>query len=200
MESSKLEFKSKIVKFSLGGKATQQEEEHITPTDIKLPDDSPARTKILRSEGKKWYLTVVYHEKTEQPFALFCRTNNREKTVQTSDAVDRLLQLARDKGILEEHVATTEEKSKHDPNVDKLTRVISLLLRHGVLVKNIVAELNKMEDVFVGSFLFQIRKFLSQYIKDGESVDGEACVECGGKLIYTEGCMRCLDCGASKCG
>jgi hypothetical protein len=199
MESSKVVFDSKIVQYKLESTEEPVTEE-VVVTDIKLPDDSPARMKTLRAEGKKWYLTVVYHDNTEKPFALFCRTNSREKSVQTSDAVERLLQLAQDKGILKDHIDSTVDKISHESNVDKLTRVISLLLRHGVAIKNIVGCLEKMEDVFVGSFLFQIRKFLSQYIQDGEEVEGESCTECGGKVVYSEGCMKCLDCGSSKCG
>lgn len=196
MGSSKIKINNKIVKFEL----VDKDEEVVVATDIKLPDDSPARMKTLHAEGKKWYVSVVYHEGTEQPFAIFCRTNHREKSVQTSDAVERLLNLAESKGILQEHIESTKHKISHENNVDKLTRAIGLLLRHGVRVKSIVTELNKMEDVFVGSFLFQIRKFLSQYIKDGETVEGETCQQCGSAIIYSEGCMKCIGCGDSKCG
>lgn len=195
---------SKIVSYRVikgEGASAPSLDEVVIPTDIRLPDDSPARMKVLKAEGKKWYLTVVYHKDTEQPFALFCRTNSHEKSASTSDAVERLLSLARKKGIAEEHVASTEQKTAHDNNVDKLTRVISLLLRHGVLIRNIVAELNQMDGVFVGSFLFQVRKFLSQYVKDGEKVDGAACAECGSTaIVFSEGCQKCLSCGSSKCG
>ena len=29
--------------------------------------------------------------------------------------------------------------------------------------------------------------------------DAEICPECGGVMVYTEGCMICRDCGYSKC-
>lgn len=173
--------------------------ETVISENVVLPDDSPARMKTLRAEGRKWYLTVVYHEVSKHPFALFCHTNHNEKSAQTSDAVERLLSLARTKGILEEFVSSVEDKVKNDSNPSKVTRSISLLLRHGVAIKNIVGELDKMQDVFVGSFLFQIKKFLSNYIHDGEEAEG-GCSECGGVLIYSEGCMACKDCGSSKCG
>lgn len=194
-----IEITKKIKSVSLGEKEITSEE-NILPENVVLPDDAPARMKILHAEGKKWYLTVVYHANTEQPFALFCHTNNREKTAQTSDAIDRLLDLGLLKGISERFIEQTKAKCEHDANTGKLTRVISLLLRHGVLIKNIVAELDKIEDVYVGSFLFQVKKFLSNYIRDGEKVEGEGCSECGGHLIYSEGCFKCKDCGHSKCG
>jgi len=187
----------KIIKYEI----VDQNGEKVLVTDVKLPDDVPARMKTLRAEGKKWYLTVAYHPDSEEPFALFCSTNHYEKSAQTSDAVDRLIALARKKGILEDHVIDLLTKVEHDNNVSKLTRTISLLLRHRVSIKNIVAELNKMEDVFVGSFLFQIKKFLSQYIKEGEKAEGVKCEACGSSnVVFSEGCFMCKDCNSTKCG
>lgn len=192
----------KIVSVRLGDKAEKKEEfDCVLATDVQLPVDAKARVKTLKAEGKKWYMTVAYHPDSELPFALFCHTNHKEKTAQTSDAVERLTSLARKAGILEEHVANLEQKMVSDNNVSKLTRVISLLLRHRVKIKDIVFALDQMEDIFVGSFLFQLKKFLSAYIKDGEKVEGGKCLDCGSEnLQYSEGCMVCMDCGSSKCG
>ena len=203
MESSKpIIIDQKIVGVSLYKESpTTDVEERVTVTDVKLPSDAPARMKTLRAENKKWYLTIVFRDtEATQPFALFCQTNSLEKSAQTSDALERLLALARTKGILEQHIQSTADKCANSSNTSKLTRAVSLLLRHGVLIKNIVAELDKMQDVMVGSFLFQIKKFLSQYIQDGEVVDSETCSTCGGTLVFSEGCMMCRDCGNSKCG
>lgn len=192
----------KIVSVRLGDKAEKKEEfDCVLATDVQLPVDAKARVKTLKAEGKKWYMTVAYHPDSELPFALFCHTNHKEKTAQTSDAVERLTALARKAGILEEHVANLEQKMVSDNNVSKLTRVISLLLRHRVKIKDIVFALDQMEDIFVGSFLFQLKKFLSAYIKDGEKVEGGKCLDCGSEnLQYSEGCMVCMDCGGSRCG
>lgn len=192
-----LEINNKIISYRVLSEASTNEE--IITEDIKLPDDAPARMKILHSEGKKWYLTIVYHPKTENPFALFVHTNAKEKSVTTNNAVDLLLKLARRKKIKKKYINDLVDKCKLENNVGKLTRTISLLLRHGVLIKNIVATLDKVDDVFVGSFLFQIKKFLSQYIKDGEEVEDDSCTECGGVLVYSEGCLMCTSCGSSKC-
>jgi ribonucleoside-diphosphate reductase alpha chain len=174
------------------------EEDEIILQDVKLPDSSEAVVKVLRAENRKWYLTVVTQDK--KPFALFVRTNHAEKNVTTSDALDKLFALAVHKGIPEEYIKSTREKCSPDSNSDKIARAISLLLRHGVKVVNIVSELDKVDEVFVGSFLFQIKKFLSSYIKDGEKVKG-ICSNCKStKLIYSEGCSKCQDCGSSKCG
>src|SRR5690606_15489279 len=108
---------------------------------------------------------------SEKPIALFCSTNHREKTATTSDAVDKLITLAERKGILAEHIEQLKVKIEADNNVSKLTRVISLLLRHNVSMVHIVNTLDQVEEMYVGSFLFQIKKFLAAYIKNGEAVE-----------------------------
>ena len=120
----------------------------------------------------------------------------------THDAVEHLIKLARDKGIPEQWILDTEEKIKSDNNATKIARCISLNLRHGVLIKNVVNALDSVQNVFVGSFLFQIKKVLSKWIKDGEKVNNGACPECNAEdsFIYSEGCIKCKDCGYSKCG
>lgn len=198
-DGSNMKIDKKIISVGLGN-AKVQEKEVIIPENVVLPDDAPARMKTLRAEGRKWYLTVVYHPNTERPFALFCHTNNHEKSAQTSDAIERLLKLARKKGIAERFVSSVEDKAKPESNTSKLTRTISLLLRHGVLISNIVAELENVEEIYVGSFLFQIKKFLSNYILDGTIAVGNNCPECDTALVYSEGCFKCPACGHSKCG
>jgi len=177
--------------------------ENIIVTDVKIPDDAPARMKVLKAEKRKWYLTVVYwpDEKEQQPFALFCTTNHQDKSVQTEQAVEILFELAKKKGILQEHIDNLKQKLDGVSNVEKLTRCISLLLRHKVQIINIVTALDRMESIRIGTFLFQIKKFLSQYIKDGMKVEGAKCSNCGStNVVYSEGCSSCRDCGSSKCG
>lgn len=199
MASSSITITQPIISVRLN-KPLTFEPERVLVTDVSLPTDAPARVKTLRSEGRKWYLTVAYHPNTEQPFALFCHTNHAEKSVLTNDAIDRLIDLATAKGILEEHITSVIEKCKAEPNVGKLTRTISLLLRHNVSISSIVQCLDTVPGITVGSFIFQVKKFLSQYIRNGEVVESESCPACGGTLVYSEGCMSCRDCGASKCG
>jgi len=181
-------------------KNAEASDEEIILQDVKLPASSPAIVKKIKSEGKKWYITVILNEEQNRPFALFVQTNAVEKNVTTVGAVDKLIELARTKGIPERHVLDVEEKMAGEANAIKIARVISLLLRHGVLIKNIVRILETL-DVPIGSFIFQIKKFLSQYIKDGEKVVGMVCESCGShNVVYSEGCFKCSDCGNSKCG
>ena len=183
-------------------KNADNSDEEIIKEDVKLPDSAQAVMKTLRAEGRKWYLTVVYHEDNpNRPFALFVKTNSHEKTIVSDEAVDLLMGLAKKKRIPKRHRDDVESKLVADTNSNKVARLISFLLRHGVLIKNIVAVLDKVESAYVGTFVFQIKKFLSSYIKDGEKVEDEKCQECGAAtVVFSEGCKKCISCGSSKCG
>lgn len=176
-------------------------DEEVILDTVKMAESSEATVKTLKAEGRKWYMTVVWNESKSRPFALFVQTNHHEKTVTTHDAVELLLSLAVDKGIPAQFVSDVTKKIEGDSNATKIARVLSLLLRHGVAIKNIVATLDKVDNVFVGSFLFQIKKYLSTFIKDGAKVEGEKCQDCGSDaVVYQEGCKVCKTCGSSKCG
>lgn len=176
-------------------------DEEIILDNVKMANSTEATMKVLKADGKKWYLTLVWDASKTRPFALFVHTNHHEKNVTTHDGIDRLLELAEEKNIPKCFIDSVKEKIDNDNNATKITRVISLLLRHGVAIKNIVKSLHKVENVYVGSFLFQITKYLSTFIKDGEKVVDETCLECGATtIVYQEGCKKCLSCGSSKCG
>ena len=86
----------------------------------------------------------------------------------------------------------------NSPNAS-LARFISMALRHGTPLQFIVDQLVKdtnFQDCERG-----IARVLKKYIQDGERViTGENnCRECGGSLVYRDGCISCPDCGYSKC-
>jgi ribonucleoside-diphosphate reductase alpha chain len=85
------------------------------------------------------------------------------------------------------------------PAEQMLFRMVSLNLRHGVPMRFIVEQLQKSaEDVT--SISAAAARTLKRYIKDGETVSGATCPNCGSKdLIYEQGCYSCPNCGNSKC-
>lgn len=181
--------------------AKDEVEEEIIKEDVQLPESAPSTMKTLKAEGKKWYLSVVYHENNKRPFALFVQTNDYEKNVVATEAVEVLIALARKKKIPKRHIDSVIEKIEKDNNVNKTARLLSFLLRHGVLIKNIVAALDKVESAYVGTFVFAVKKFLSTYVKDGEPVEDAKCSNCGSTtIVFQEGCSVCKSCGSSKCG
>lgn len=187
----------------LSAVASKDVDEEVILTDIQMPDSSLAEVKVLRDyEGgssRKWYVTLTLND-NKAPIALFVQTNAMEKSVTTNDAVEKLIALARIKGIPEKFVQGTIDKSLNDNNSTKIARTIGLLLRHGVHIKNVVAEIDKVEGVTFSSFLFHIKKLLCGFVNDGTKIEGIKCSECSGQLIYESGCQRCVNCSNSKCG
>jgi len=88
-----------------------------------------------------------------------------------------------------------------NPEHGALTRLISLSMRHGAPIQFVVEQLKKDKRSDLQSFSGVIARVLKGYIKDGTTVTGEpTCPECGGKLVYQQGCVACVSCPWSKCG
>lgn len=75
------------------------------------------------------------------------------------------------------------------------TRNFSAMLRHRMDPKFIVDLISRYASI--SSFHKVIGKVLKTYIEDPAEGD---CPDCGGKMIMTEGCMKCPDCGYAHCG
>lgn len=176
-----------------------QEEGDVIFDNVKLPSEYPAKGYILKSEGKKWYVHVAFKDKAcTKPFAIFVNTNNKEDNVLTFNALERLEEVALSKKIKKEFIEETTRKYAYQKNPVKICRMLGLLLRHNVDVFTIVKSLYTLEAT-VGTFVFHITKFLSQFVGEHE-VTGMVCPECGEKSIrFYEGCFSC-PCGYSRCG
>jgi len=185
---------------------TIEGEEEIILDDVKLPESSPAEIKILRAEGKKYYVTTSFFPETNRPFAMFVKSNYIEKSVVADEAVELLIELAESKGIPSAYIQDQVKKMVNDNNINKVARAISLCLRHGVLIRNIVLTLEKSETAVIGSFTHAIKRHLLNYVKDGETVEvgdvmkdtlcGEAC---SGIMKFEAGCAVCTTCGLGAC-
>jgi ribonucleoside-diphosphate reductase alpha chain len=75
------------------------------------------------------------------------------------------------------------------------TRQVSLCLRHGVPIQYLCEQIAKSEDF--SSFLRVITRILKKYIQD-DTTSGDKC-DCGGKMVYVQGCCTCTQCGRSAC-
>lgn len=87
----------------------------------------------------------------------------------------------------------------NNPESAWATRMISMSLRHGVEIDFVVEQLNK--DGGIADANKVLARILKKYIPDGAKVRSNVkCPQCNGtNLAYTEGCLRCNDCGFSKC-
>jgi ribonucleotide reductase alpha subunit len=89
----------------------------------------------------------------------------------------------------------------NNPTYQVHTRMVSLALRHGTKPSFLVEQLQKDPDNDLTSFSKVLARVLKKYVADGTKVSGSsACQDCGGELVYQEGCVICASCGWSKCG
>lgn len=168
--------------------------------------DAPKRPQSLDCDihytrvGSNSYAVVVGTLEGE-PYEIFVVNSNKlinEKDRPKSGKIKRhkrgVYELLSPEGeTLDENIAETVSD-----NEEAIARLISSNLRHGCDIKFLTHQLEKTHgDLF--SFSKAIARVLKKYIKDGESVTGEECKECGGKLIRQSGCIQCSNCGWSKC-
>lgn len=83
-------------------------------------------------------------------------------------------------------------------------KLISGVLRHGMPlphVVNLIENLNLYSES-INTWKTGVERALKKYIPDGTKAVDHKCNECGSPdgLIYEEGCIKCKNCGSSKCG
>lgn len=176
----------------------EHEDGQVRTDDVSLPSEYPMKGYKIRSEGKKWYIHVAFKDKKcKKPFALFATTNNREREVDAYNTIEKLTYLAEKSGINKDLIELNAQKSSVQTNVNKVCRMIGLLLRHNVSIVEIVKTLDNVE-VPVSSFIFRIKKFLLGFVDEIEP-NGLKCPECQAPIKYENGCQSCTECFWSKC-
>lgn len=105
------------------------------------------------------------------------------------------------KGSEDQLVVKNIVETFENPNHGVLGRLISLSLRHGTKPAYLSEQLLKDTDFDFQSYSKCMGRVLKKYIVNGERPEnGKDCKECGGGLVYEEGCVLCRSCGFSKCG
>ncbi len=85
-----------------------------------------------------------------------------------------------------------------DPAWNTVCRQLSLSMRYGIPLKEIIKQLEKSV-VVINDTASHLSRILKMYQVDKGTYEGAKCPECQGTLIYTEGCEKCSSCGYSKC-
>ena len=165
--------------------------------DFKFPDEGTGRYKVIRSEGRKWYVTLPIDQETKLPMGLLVTTNATETNIITEEVLECLIKLAK-KHIKNGHLDKLMNNSHKQANVVKIARVIGLLLRHRIQIIHIIKAIEEINPP-IYSFIYQIKKLLGEYLPEG-TLTGEKCSECGTLLIFESGCSICKECGNTKCG
>ncbi|MCA0933111.1 adenosylcobalamin-dependent ribonucleoside-diphosphate reductase [Lutimonas saemankumensis] len=83
-------------------------------------------------------------------------------------------------------------------------KLISGILRHKMpmpYVVDLIQNLNMYDD-HINTWKNGVARALKRYVKDGTAAVDKKCGECGDPegIIYSEGCLKCVSCGHSKCG
>jgi len=83
-------------------------------------------------------------------------------------------------------------------------KLISGVLRHGMpmaYVVDLIQHLNLYDD-HINTWKNGVSRALKRFVPEGTEAADKKCPECGDPegLIYSEGCLKCVSCGHSKCG
>lgn len=170
-----------------------------------IPNNAPKRPKTLpcdiyhvTANGEQYIVIVGILE--GDPYEVFAFKPKsihipvRIKTGQLTKAKQGVYNLECD-GFVIDDLGSHFDADEHEV----ITRCVSGLLRHGMGLKYLVDTLNKSEGTIV-SFGKSIARTLKRYLPDNEK-SSEECPSCGQKsLVFQEGCLRCTNCGNSKCG
>ncbi len=83
-------------------------------------------------------------------------------------------------------------------------KLISGILRHGMpmpYVVDLIQNLNMYDD-HINTWKNGVARALKRFVPDGVAAADRKCPECDDPegLIYSEGCLKCISCGHSKCG
>ncbi|MEN8186797.1 MAG: adenosylcobalamin-dependent ribonucleoside-diphosphate reductase [Bacteroidota bacterium] len=83
-------------------------------------------------------------------------------------------------------------------------KLISGVLRHGMpmaYVVDLIQNLNLYDD-HINTWKNGVCRALKRFVPEGSEAADKKCPECGDPegLIYSEGCLKCVSCGHSKCG
>ena len=87
------------------------------------------------------------------------------------------------------------------PEYWNYAKLISGMLRHGMPIQYAIKTISSLteERESINSWKNGVSRALKRFVKDGTDA-GATCESCGGKLVYQEGCLICVSCGASRCG
>ena len=90
---------------------------------------------------------------------------------------------------------------KFNPEFWNYAKLISGVLRYGMPIDQVVKLVSSLQlnNDSINNWKMGVERALKKFIPDGADT-GQKCPHCGETLTFTEGCMKCNNCGYSKCG
>lgn len=164
---------------------------HNAPT---RPKELPCDVYHVSIKGKEYF--VLVGKLDNDPYEVFAGRNG---IIDAKVKNGKIIRLRKNfyKAILDDGTELSPITLGCDEHEETITRLVSISLRHGTSIEFIVEQLSKIQGD-MNSYAKSIARSLKKYISDGTD-SGEDCSECGNKLIYSEGCQKCMSCGYSKC-
>ena len=92
---------------------------------------------------------------------------------------------------------------KFNPEFWNYAKLISGVLRYGMPIDQVVKLVQGLElnSETINTWKNGVERALKKYLPSETEAKGQKCPVCGLEtLVYQEGCMKCTNCGASKCG
>lgn len=92
---------------------------------------------------------------------------------------------------------------KFNPEYWNYAKLISGVLRYGMPIDQVVKLVQTLElnSETINTWKNGVERALKKYLPTGVEAKGQKCPVCEQEtLIYQEGCLKCTNCGASKCG
>jgi ribonucleoside-diphosphate reductase alpha chain len=82
-------------------------------------------------------------------------------------------------------------------------KLISGVIRYRMPIENVIKLVSQLQldSESINTWKNGVERALKKYITDGTIATGAKCPNCGCEtLVYQEGCLKCSNCGASRCG
>jgi ribonucleoside-diphosphate reductase alpha chain len=93
--------------------------------------------------------------------------------------------------------------SKFNPEFWNYAKLISGVLRYGMPIDQVIKLVSGLEldSETINTWKNGVERALKKYLPHDADAKGQKCPVCGQEtLAYQEGCLKCRNCGASKCG
>lgn len=179
-----------------------------TTTKTTRPKELPCEIHHANIKGEAW--TILVGMIDEKPYEIF---GGLSRFVEIPKKYDRGLIIKNERKTMAatydlricngSDITIKDIVEQFDnPNHSVMTRMISLALRQGAPIQQVVEQLQKGDrDSDMFSFAKVLSRVLKGYIVDGAETDiVKKCDSCGGtKFHYSEGCVSCSSCGWSRC-
>jgi ribonucleotide reductase alpha subunit len=196
---------------TIGEQPSKVTENHAPKRPKELPCDIH-RINVRGSEGSESYMVLV-GKLEDSPYEIFCGLSSHVEVPKKAKS-GTLIKNGKKDGVATYNlrIPVGDDDSMlfktvvdlfDNPLYGAFTRSLSLSLRHGIPVQYIVEQLQKDKHSDMQSFSRVISRVLKGYIPDGtKATSDKTCESCGDTdgLVYQEGCLKCKNCGYSKCG